>query len=120
MRKKKSFSSRRKFLFASVGVILVFLLPGLFRHAFLHARETRIEVGEGLIEDIKFIAGADNQWFTPDDAVYTYTTLLYDQKGRFRYKNLYVTGPDQLPHTADDQLKSYQRYEYDTHNKPIV
>ncbi|MFA6216963.1 MAG: hypothetical protein WDL87_04830 [Candidatus Omnitrophota bacterium] len=68
-------------------------------------------------KEIKYVAGADNQWFTADDEVYHYFLTERDKKGRMLKKLCYTIGKDSLAFTADDELQEYQVYGYNKQQK---
>lgn len=68
-------------------------------------------------KEIKYVAGADKQWFTADDEVYHYFLTERDKKGRMLKKLCYTTGTDSLIFTPDDALQEYQVYVYNSRQK---
>lgn len=72
-----------------------------------------------LYKEVKLVAGKDNQWFTADDAVYTYYTYEYDNAGRITKKASFKCSPDNIPYTADDELYHYEVFVYDGNGKTV-
>jgi hypothetical protein len=68
-------------------------------------------------KEIKYVAGADKQWFTADDEVYHYFLTERDKKGRMLKRSCYTTGKDSLIFTPDDALQEYQVYVYNKQQK---
>lgn len=64
-------------------------------------------------KEIKYVAGADKQWFSDDDAVYEHYQIERDPKtGRVLRSFRYLPGEDRIPFTYDDKLKEFQVMEY--------
>lgn len=72
-----------------------------------------------LYKEVKYVAGADNKWFTADDTVYNYSLAEYDPKEKMIKKKSYTCGTDKIAFTADDRLEDYFVYEYDPEGGPI-
>lgn len=70
-------------------------------------------------KEVKYVAGEDNQWFSADDCVYSYSLAEYDAKGKMIKKKSYTPGPDKIAFTPDDRLADYFVYEYDSEGGPI-
>ena len=60
-------------------------------------------------KEVKFVAGPDKQWFTPDDQIYQYYLAEYDDLGRMIKKIGY----------KDDQPQEYWVYKYNVQNRPV-
>lgn len=64
-------------------------------------------------KEIKYVAGADKQWFSDDDAVYEHYQIEREAgTGRILRSFRYLPGEDGIPFTYDDKLKEFQVMEY--------
>ncbi|MDD5156392.1 MAG: hypothetical protein PHF11_07945 [Candidatus Omnitrophica bacterium] len=91
---------------------------GSHKSSLLHifTRQKPVPVGEHgrhVCREVKFIAGNDGTWFSPDDVVYNYFIYEFDNSGRTVRKKTYTSGRDREGFTADDQLQEYAVYTYD-------
>jgi hypothetical protein len=62
--------------------------------------------------EIKYTAGADKKWFTPDDEVFHYFTAEYNEKGWLTKKTCLKPGTSGIPNPLKDAVQDYTTYEY--------
>jgi hypothetical protein len=76
-----------------------------------------------LKREVKYVAGKDNKWFTPDDYVCRYYPVQYDKEGKMIKKSYFEEGGDSRAFNKDDVLMEYQVFQYgpnDRIDKEIV